>query len=139
MVMRLPIRRKSRIIKSINYIREDLCFGYLDGKISLIFKIWHNQLPPHIFFKKNQNKNKKPKKLLKYGSLSKILIACCPSIVCPSVCKLLLQNHWANFNQTWRAKHCIRRLRGFKFVQMKDVALFKGEVLRHVSGLIQEI
>ena len=22
----------------------------------------------------------------------------------------LLQNHWANFNQTWRAKHCIRRL-----------------------------
>ena len=37
------------------------------------------------------------------------LIACRPSSVCPSVClsvnfshfHLLLQNHWANFNQTW--------------------------------------
>jgi hypothetical protein len=35
-----------------------------------------------------------------------ILIACCPSSICLSVRKLLhfrllLQNHWANFNQTW--------------------------------------
>jgi hypothetical protein len=34
------------------------------------------------------------------------LIAFCLLSVCPSVCKLLhfqllLQNHWANFNQTW--------------------------------------
>ena len=37
------------------------------------------------------------------------LITCCPSSVCPSVClsvnfshfHLLLQNHWANFKQTW--------------------------------------
>jgi hypothetical protein len=39
-----------------------------------------------------------------------ILIARCPSSICPSVClsvckllhfRLLLQNHWANINQTW--------------------------------------
>jgi hypothetical protein len=60
-----------------------------------------------------------------------ILIARCPSSVCPSVCKLLhfrllLQNHWANFNQTWQI---ILGGRGFKFVQMKGIVPPQGEII----------
>jgi hypothetical protein len=39
---------------------------------------------------------------------------------------LFLQNHWANFNQT-RINHPWGR--GFKFLQMKGIALLEGEVI----------
>jgi hypothetical protein len=39
--------------------------------------------------------------------------------------KLLLQNHWANFNQT-RHKSSLGE---FKFVQMKGIALLQGEII----------
>jgi hypothetical protein len=39
----------------------------------------------------------------------------------------LLQNHWANFNQTWNKSFLGGR--GFKFLQMKGIAFLEGEVI----------
>jgi hypothetical protein len=39
---------------------------------------------------------------------------------------LLLQNHWANFNQTWDKSSLGR---GFKFVQIKGIAPLQGEII----------
>ena len=40
---------------------------------------------------------------------------------------LLLQNHWANFNQTWH--QCIFGWRGFKFVQLKNYLILTKEIM----------
>jgi hypothetical protein len=40
--------------------------------------------------------------------------------------KNLIQNHWANFKQTWA--QIIVGGRGFKFVQMKGIAPLQGEI-----------
>jgi hypothetical protein len=41
--------------------------------------------------------------------------------------KNLLQNHLANFNQTWHKSSLGGR--GFKFVQTKGIALLQGEII----------
>jgi hypothetical protein len=41
--------------------------------------------------------------------------------------KNLLQNHYANFNQTWH-KSSLGGM-GFKFVQMKGIAPLQGEII----------
>jgi hypothetical protein len=41
--------------------------------------------------------------------------------------KHLLQNHWANCNQTWHKSSGEEE--GFKFVQIKGIAPLQGEVI----------
>jgi hypothetical protein len=40
---------------------------------------------------------------------------------------LLLQNHWANFNQTWHKSS--KEEEGLKFVQIKGIAPLQGEII----------
>ena len=49
---------------------------------------------------------------------------------------LLLQNQWANFNQTWH--ELILMWRGFKFVQMKGHALFQVEIITELWKYIDK-
>ena len=76
--------------------RQDFLEGYHIGGLSLSLLDYHKPLlAMAVVFKAHQSWK------LEWA----FLIACCLSSVCPSVnCshfQLLLQNHWANFNQTW--------------------------------------
>ena len=52
--------------------------------------------------------------------------------------RLLLKNHWANFEQPNLAQ-CILWWRGFKFVQMKGPVYFQGEIITKERKYIDKI